>query len=82
VCQASHCDKCGLCGAIHSLSIVSADLGEGAFLRIYCDTCWHREKYQADLRRRRAAARAPGCSGSAGGTDKACVTKPVKDAGG
>jgi hypothetical protein len=50
VCQASHCSSCGLCGATHELQLVAADLGRGAFLRVYCDTCWHRAKYRAHLK--------------------------------
>lgn len=32
--------------------MVVADLGEGAFLDILCETCWHRRQYRAELKRR------------------------------
>jgi len=36
------------------LLIVAADLGEGAFLAILCDVCWHRRQYRAELKSRLA----------------------------
>jgi hypothetical protein len=43
------CDKCG---TDKDLSLVCADLGRGAFLKILCDTCWHRMQYRAELIKR------------------------------
>jgi len=42
------------------LSIVAADLGNGAFLKILCATCWHRRQYRAELEERRFLRRDPG----------------------
>jgi hypothetical protein len=43
------CDDCGIEG---DLLIVAADVGEGAFLAVLCETCWHRRKYRGQLLRR------------------------------
>lgn len=46
---------CDNCHGQLELSIVVADLGNGAFLRVLCATCWHRLQYRAhllELRRR------------------------------
>lgn len=50
-CFASHCVDCGACGELGhvDLAIVAADLGEGAFLAVLCEVCWHRRKYRAHL---------------------------------
>jgi hypothetical protein len=50
------CDKCG---TDKDLSLVCADLGRGAFLKILCDTCWHRMQYRADLEKRLDERRNP-----------------------
>ena len=51
---------CDICQGreIHAeLMIVSADLGEGAFLRVICSVCWHRMQYRAKLGLRLAGMR-------------------------
>jgi len=40
------CDDCGVRG---DLLVVSADLGQGAFLALLCTTCWHRREYRGIL---------------------------------
>ena len=52
---------CDDCGALERLAIACAELGEGAFLAILCDVCWHRRLYRAELkaRLRELKARAP-----------------------
>jgi len=54
----ARCDACG--GAeqlVGELNIISADLGEGAFLAVLCSKCWHRWQYRAELEKRRVRAR-------------------------
>ena len=52
------CDDCGGTEQQRGeLNIVSADLGNGAFLAVLCSACWHRRQYRAELEKRRAAAR-------------------------
>jgi len=46
---------CDDCGTSDDLLIISADLGEGAFLAILCKQCWHRRQYRASLLKRKAA---------------------------
>ena len=29
------------------------DFGQGAFLTVLCETCWHRRQYRAELHRRK-----------------------------
>lgn len=52
-CSCCHCDDCGDFDPPGGLLIVSADLGEGAFLAVLCAVCWHRRQYVAELKRRR-----------------------------
>jgi len=47
-----HCADCGHADRKHTMLLISANLGEGAFLAVLCDVCWHRRQYRADLRRR------------------------------
>ena len=46
-------DPCEDCPALDNLLIVVADLGEGAFLAVLCETCWHRRQYRAELEKRK-----------------------------
>lgn len=50
---------CGDCNRSddQGLLMVVADLGDGAFVAVLCDLCWHRRKYRAELEARRAALR-------------------------
>jgi hypothetical protein len=52
------CDDCRASGPEVDLSLISANLGEGAFLRILCSICWHRRQYRARLERERTRRRA------------------------
>jgi hypothetical protein len=51
--------SCQDCGHANdgSLLMVSAELGDGAFLAVLCETCWHRRQYRAELQRRAIARR-------------------------
>lgn len=52
-CEFPHCADCHLCGeALDVLTIVAADLGDGAFLAVLCEVCWHRRQYRSELKRR------------------------------
>jgi hypothetical protein len=44
---------CDDCGGREKLLMVAADLGQGAFLAILCETCWHRRQYRAELIKRK-----------------------------
>ncbi len=44
---------CENCGAAERLLLVAADLGQGAFLAVLCETCWHRRQYKAELESRK-----------------------------
>ena len=49
--------RCGDCGNREphaELYMYAADLGEGAFLKVLCEVCWHRREYRAELKSRRA----------------------------
>jgi len=46
--------ECQDCWTTEELLIVTADLGQGAFLAVLCETCWHRRQYRAELEKRRA----------------------------
>lgn len=51
------CQDCSSDAPAGGLLIVSADLGNGAFLAVLCDICWHRRQYRAklqELKRQRA----------------------------
>lgn len=50
------CDDCGAAAERVQLLLVTADLGDGAFLATLCAVCWHRRCYRADLLERRRAA--------------------------
>jgi hypothetical protein len=52
------CEDCQLNSTVETLYIVAADLGEGAFLKILCEQCWHRRKYRAALQARQDKQRA------------------------
>jgi len=45
--------RCQDCGEVDFPLLVVADLGQGAFLALLCDTCWHRRQYRAKLLKRR-----------------------------
>jgi len=50
--ETGHCDDCAHAHRQHNMLIVAADLGEGAWLAVLCDGCWHRRQYRAELRKR------------------------------
>lgn len=57
-CTLAHCADCDQCAQVGpGLLMVCADLGDGAFLSVLCDSCWHRRQYRAELERRRRARR-------------------------
>jgi len=50
--QANTCEDCGMSDEHQQLLLVWAELGDGAFVAILCDVCWHRRQYKAELRAR------------------------------
>lgn len=56
-CEYAHCEDCHLCGGRDDdLLLVSADLGDGAFLAVLCEVCWHRRQYRVELKKRMGRA--------------------------
>ncbi len=52
-CPYNHCADCGECQMpLERLLLVTADLGDGAFLTMLCETCWWRRQYRAELKGR------------------------------